>query len=282
MIVEGLVPFTYGDRQVRVVMQNSEPWFVAKDVCESFGDTNYRRSVSRLDDDEKGVSPLHTLGGTQNMVIVNESGLYTLLFQMQPQHKNGINADQFQARKDALQKFKRWVTHEVLPSIRKTGSYQLTSQPSYTIEDPIARAERWIIEQKERLALQLDKSMLEQRVGELEPKATYLDLILKSTNTVTVTQIAKDYGLTGQALNAILHEEGLQYKINDQWLLYRAHHDKGYTRSMTMNVTHNNGETTVKMTTRWTQKGRLKIHEILTERGITAFADRKLSKEMGK
>lgn len=122
--------------------------------------------------------------------------------------------------------------------------------------------------------LQTENLMLEQRVKEYEPKLTYLDQILHSKDAVTVTQIAKDYGLSGSALNQILHEERVQYKQNNQWLLYAKHQDKGYTKSQTLDILHNSGERTVKMNTRWTQKGRLFIHEILGKRGIIPFMDR--------
>lgn len=122
--------------------------------------------------------------------------------------------------------------------------------------------------------LQTENLMLEQRVKEYEPKLTYLDQILHSKDAVTVTQIAKDYGLSGAALNQILHEERVQYKQNNQWLLYAKHQDKGYTKSQTLDILHNSGERTVKMNTRWTQKGRLFIHEILGKRGIIPFMDR--------
>lgn len=122
--------------------------------------------------------------------------------------------------------------------------------------------------------LQTENLMLEQRVKEFEPKLTYLDQILHSKDAVTVTQIAKDYGLSGTALNQILHEERVQYKQNDQWLLYAKHQDKGYTKSRTLDILHNSGERTVKMNTRWTQKGRLFIHELLGKRGIIPFMDR--------
>lgn len=145
---------------------------------------------------------------------------------------------------------------------------QLTS-PSYAIEDPIERAKKWIEEQQK-------VQMLEQRVNEYEPKITYLDQILKSKNTVTITQIAKDYGLSGQELNKILNEEKVQYKLNSQWLLYRKYQDKGYTKSQTIDVVHSDGSQTVKMNTRWTQKGRLFIHEILNQRNIVPVLDREL------
>ncbi|ARF68924.1 phage antirepressor Ant [Paenibacillus larvae subsp. pulvifaciens] len=116
--------------------------------------------------------------------------------------------------------------------------------------------------------------MLEQRVAEYEPKITYLDRILQSKGTVTITQIAKDYGMSGQALNKILHEERVQYRQNGQWLLYREHHDKGYTKSETIDIRRKNGDQDVTMNTRWTQKGRLFIYEILKRRNIVPVMDR--------
>lgn len=147
--------------------------------------------------------------------------------------------------------------------------------PSYMIEDPVQRAEKWIQEARERQALQTKSLMLEQRVAEYEPKISYLDQILESKGTVTVTQIAKDYGMSGNALNKILHEERVQYKQNKQWLLYRNYHDKGYTKSKTIDITRSNGDPDVTMNTQWTQKGRIFIHEILTNRGIVPLMDRR-------
>lgn len=111
--------------QIRMVMVDDEPWFVGKDICEVFGDTNYRRSLSNIDDSDKGVSQIDTPGGKQKMTIVNESGLYSLLFQMQPQKAKGVSQNDalINERKEKLHKFKRWVTSEVLPTIRKTGGY---------------------------------------------------------------------------------------------------------------------------------------------------------------
>lgn len=110
---------------IRTLTINNEPWFVGKDVCEAFGDTNYRRSLGNIDESDKGVSQINTPGGKQNMTIINESGLYSLLFQMQPQKAKGVSQNDalIDERIEKLHRFKRWVTGEVLPSIRKTGSY---------------------------------------------------------------------------------------------------------------------------------------------------------------
>ena len=129
---------------VRVVMRDDEPWFVAADLCRGLSiDSTQTR---RLDDDEKGVCKIQTLGGEQEMLIVNESGMYALILG---------------SRKREARKFKRWITHDVIPKIRKTGSYALqTKQDSYMIEDPIARAKRWIEEREERDVLETENKLL--------------------------------------------------------------------------------------------------------------------------
>lgn len=100
---------------VRVVQVDGEPWFVAADVCRALKISNSRDAVARLDDDEKGIGSTDTLGGKQGMQIINEPGLYTLVLG---------------SRKPEAKTFKRWVTHEVLPAIRKTGGYKTPKQSS--------------------------------------------------------------------------------------------------------------------------------------------------------
>lgn len=145
---------------------------------------------------------------------------------------------------------------------------------SYMIEDPIARAERWIQEQKEKKRIETEKLMLEQQVKEYEPKVTYYDEILKSKGVVNINQIAKDYGLSAQELNKILHREKVQYKQSGQWLLYAEHQGKGYTKSHTQKYMKGNGEEGFKLHTKWTQTGRLFIHSVLQQAGITAVMDK--------
>lgn len=125
---------------VRVVIKDGEPWFVGKDVAKAFNDTNYRRSLSRLSSDEKGVSQIDTLGGKQTMTIINESGLYSLLFYMQPQKAKGVSQNNalVEERINQLKRFRRWVTHEVLPSIRKHGGYLTKAKLEELLTDPDA------------------------------------------------------------------------------------------------------------------------------------------------
>lgn len=122
--------------------------------------------------------------------------------------------------------------------------------------------------------LKLENSMQKQMIAEFKPVKEYVDTILSSTDTVTVTQIAADYGLSAKALNKILFEEGLIHNVNKQWILYKKHMNRGYTKSETIDVKRADGSIKVVMNTKWTQKGRLKIHEILTAIGIVAEMDR--------
>lgn len=102
--------FTYQDKDVRTIQRNGELWFVLTDVCKILGVKNTSQMADRLDEDEKGICEIYTLGGPQNMVIINESGLYAVILR---------------SNKPDAKKFRHWVTSEVLPAIRKTGSYQI-------------------------------------------------------------------------------------------------------------------------------------------------------------
>lgn len=115
--------FNYHDNLIRTVERNGELWWVLKDVCATFGVRNHRDVASRLDDDEKGVAEIDTPGGVQNLSIVNQPGLYSALFSMQPHQARGIPDDLVEKRKVQLKDFKRWVTHDVLPTINRTGGY---------------------------------------------------------------------------------------------------------------------------------------------------------------
>lgn len=107
-----------------------------------------------------------------------------------------------------------------------------------------------------------------QLIGELKPKADYTDRILQSKSLVTITQIAKDYGMSGAAMNEKLHELGVIYKLGGQWLLYSRYQAKGYTHSETVNITHKDGSGNVRMNTKWTQKGRLFLYGFLKKHSI--------------
>ena len=120
----------------------------------------------------------------------------------------------------------------------------------------------------EKEVLTLGNKRKDQLLGELKPRADYTDNILKNTGLVTITQISKDYGMTAYEMNVMLHNLKIQYKQSDQWLLYASQHDKGYTHSETFPITHKDGRKGVKMNTKWTQKGRLFLYNLLKGNNI--------------
>lgn len=121
--------FNYESNQIRTVELKGEPWWVAKDICDVFGETNRNRAMQALDDDEKGYTQIETPGGLQNMAIVNEPGVYHLLFAMKPEKARGVSDEYIQNRMEQLKAFRRWITHQVLPSIRRTGTYRMIVAP---------------------------------------------------------------------------------------------------------------------------------------------------------
>ncbi|WP_373442564.1 phage antirepressor KilAC domain-containing protein [Staphylococcus equorum] len=125
-----------------------------------------------------------------------------------------------------------------------------------------------LVKVEENEKLQLENNMSKQKIAEYEPKASYLDSILQNKSLVTVGQIAKDYGMSAQGLNKLLHDLKVQYKQSGQWLLYSKHHDKGLTHSSTTEIEHKDGSTSVRMNTKWTQKGRLFIYNLLKENDV--------------
>ena len=129
--------------------------------------------------------------------------------------------------------------------------------PSYMIDDPIKRAERWIIEEKQRQALA-------EKVEELKPKADYTDNVLASDGLLSISQIAKEFGMTGRKLNELLNKLGVQYKQGRIWVLYAKYDDEGYTKYVT-HLVQGAGSVTY---SKWTQAGRKFIYEILAENNI--------------
>lgn len=240
---------TFG--QVRTVVKGNEPWFVAADVCRALEIGNVSMALSRLDDDEKGISLTDTLGGKQEMTIVNEPGLYSLVLG---------------SRKPEAREFKRWITHEVIPSIRKYGMYatdELLANPDFAIQVfQELKAER-----EAKKALMAQNAVQAQRIAEMEPKVTYYDEVLKCKDSLPTSIIAKDYGWSAKRLNAFLHEKGVQYKLQGTWLLYSKYADKGYTKSETFPYEGSYGNTHTAINTKWTQAGRLFIYELMKRNG---------------
>lgn len=121
--------------------------------------------------------------------------------------------------------------------------------------------------------LTAEVSVKNQIIGELKPKADYYDEILKNPGLVTITQIAKDYGMSGKKMNDILHDLGIQYKQSGQWLLYDKYSKNGYTHSETVDIVRSDGRRDVKMNTKWKQKGRIFLYNMLKEKGIVPMIE---------
>lgn len=256
--------------QLRTLVKDNETWFVGKDVAEILGYSNTQKAIRyHIDTEDKLTERFVLSGQNREAVVINESGLYSLVLS---------------SKLPNAKKFKRWVTSEVLPSIRKHGMYATAQTIETMLADPDnairmltalkeERAKR-IEQEKQIKTLTAENQMQAQMISEFKPKVEYVDIILRSTDTVTTTQIAADYGLSAKKLNKILHDEKIQHKVNDQWILYKEQMNKGYTKSETIDITRSDGRQETKMYTKWTQKGRLKIHEILTQLGFIANFDK--------
>ena len=161
-----------------------------------------------------------------------------------------------------------------MPSIRKHGMYATDK----LLEDPdfaISVLQQLKAEREEKKKLTTVNQQQKQIIGELQPKANYVDIILDNKGLVTITQIAKDYGMSGKKMNALLNTYGVQFKQSGQWLLYSKYHDMGYTHSKTINITRSDGRPDIVMETKWTQKGRLFLYDLLKENGVLPVIESK-------
>lgn len=242
--------------EIRTVTVNDEPWFVATDICKALDLSNPTMAVQRLDEDERAKFNLgvHDKDGTN---CVNEYGLYTLVLA---------------SRKKEAKDFKRWVTHEVIPSIRKNGGY-LANQENLTPEQIVANAlvvAQKIIAERDEQIKNLESSVrdMDRVICEMTPKVDYVDRILSSVECVTVSQIAQDYGMSAKRFNKILQSARIQHRIGEQWILYAEHQGKGYVKTKTHDFEKPNGMCGTKQLTVWTQKGRMFLYEELKKHGV--------------
>lgn len=246
--------------EIRTVEVDGEPWLVGKDVARALGYKDATKAArERVDAEDRGVAKMDTPSGQQEMTIINESGLYSLVLG---------------SKLPSAKKFKRWVTSEVLPSIRKNGMYLLPKDYPSALRALADSEEQRMALECTNATLAAENERQAQVIAEFEPIRQYVDTILESPDALATSQIAADYGMSAQELNKILRDEGVQHKVNGQWLLYKKHMNKGYTKSKTFQFTHSDGRADTKLHTQWTQKGRLMIHNILENRGIVAMMDR--------
>ncbi|MFI3546908.1 phage antirepressor KilAC domain-containing protein [Mammaliicoccus sciuri] len=234
----------FGNLEILTV--EGKEWFPAIKVAEILGYTNPRKAI-RDHTKEKGVTIRSVLsnGGTQKKKFIDEGNLYRLITK---------------SKLPQAEQFEEWVFEEVLPAIRRHGIYATDNVIEQTIQNPdyiITVLTEFKKEREGRL-------VAEQQVQELRPKATYYDLVLQNKSLLSVSKIAKDYGMSAMRMNKLLHELGVQYKQGDIWLLYAKYQDKGYTQTSTYALDEEHS----KVSTKWTQKGRLFIYDLLKDEGI--------------
>lgn len=239
---------------VRTTTIGGQPYFVGKDVAGILGYANTRKAlIDHIDEEDKDdVTIRDAIGRNQTMTAINESGLYSLILS---------------SKMPNAKKFKRWVTNEVLPAIRKHGLYatdDLIANPDLAIAAFTALKE----EREKNKELMAAVAIGQQQIAEMKPKATYYDVVLKCRDAVNISVIAKDYGWSAMRMNEYLHEKGIQFKQGDIWLLYQKYAPNGYTKTNTHIYEDSKGIKHTKVHTKWTQKGRLFIYEQLKVDGI--------------
>ena len=235
------------------VDEKGEPWFSAKDVCDALKHTNSRRAIAQLVDEgdvTKRYTP--TSSGDQLMTYINESGLYSLILF---------------SKLESAKRFKHWVTSDVLPTIRKRGAFFTNDALERAVREPdflikLASAIKHERQQKEMYAQKCTEQG--ETIKQLEKQSAYVDYVLQSPGLLNINQIAQDYGISAQCLNSLLRQHLIQYKSNNQWILYAKYKDKGYVHS----TTHILDNGIVVMHTQWTQKGRLFLYEQLKSWGF--------------
>ncbi|MDQ7251903.1 phage antirepressor [Pediococcus pentosaceus] len=249
--------FDFEGNEVRTVLINGEPYFVGKDVATAIGYQNTRKAIkdhvkTKYMREERIVTP----SGTQTMTVISEPGIYQLAGQ---------------SKLPTADPFQDWIYEEVLPSIRKHGAYLTDEKIEEALLNPdtiISLATQLKNEREGRL-------IAEQQVKEFQPKVSYYDKVLSNDALMTISLIAKDYGMSGAGMNKLLHELGVQYRQGGTWLLYAKYQRTGWTHSETKMVPRKDGTEKAVLNTKWTQKGRLGLYELLKTNGYLPLIEMK-------
>ena len=247
---------------VRSIMVNNEPYFVGKDVAEILGYKKPENALSvHVDEEDKTTTLIQGTGSNYKttVTIINESGLYSLILS---------------SKLPKARQFKRWVTSEVLPAIRKHGVFAVDTM----LNDPdamIAALQAYKEERQRRLLLESENAVQKQQLLEMKPKVSYYDVVINSPDLISITEIAKDYGWSAKHMNGYLHSKGIQYKQGDRiWILYQKYAEQGLTSTKTHAYLTGDGNTHTKVHTYWTQKGRLFIYDLLKKDGILPLIEK--------
>ena len=250
---------------IRVAGTSDKPLFCLVDVARGL---EYANPAKAVIDHCKGVTIIETPtnGGKQKLKFGSEGQMYRLVLK---------------AKTEKAEAFQDWVTDEVLPTIRKTGSYGIPR--SYSEALLLAANQAKKIEEHQQMLLESSepinrkdeenaKLVAENKV--CKPKAAYYDMIMANPSCSKVSSIAQDYGKSPQAFNDLLHDLGIQYKVDKQWILYQKYKDAGYVHSEPIPITHHDGHQSVKYLTVWTQKGRLFLYDLLKKKGILPLIEK--------
>ena len=221
--------------------EQGEPMFCGKDVAEALGYKKPENAVAKHVDNEDKTTTLIQGSGSNyktQAIFINESGLYALILS---------------SKLESAKRFKRWVTSEVLPAIRKQGGY-LIAKKGESDKDVMKRAMEIV---KTTLAKR------EEQIAKLKPKAEYADSVLDSINCITTTQLAKELGMSAQELNRRLCEMRIQYWQSGQYMLYAEFARQGFAKSRTRRHVCKHGIVITEMYLVWTERGRNFIHQLL-------------------
>lgn len=238
-----ITSYVFDGSNVRTLVIDGQPYFVGKDVAEILGYANTRDALSKhVDSEDKNTVAIHDgiKRGNPNQTVINESGLYSLILGSKlPQAKE----------------FKRWVTSEVLPAIRKTGAYQAKPKDNYPI--PATYGE----------ALQLAAD-LQKKVEHDKPKVDYYDSQMRNPGLMTTTVIANDYDMSAREMHQKLHDYGVIYRQGKNWVLYSKYKGQGYAQEEPFPYRNSNNHQGMKPILKWTQKGKKLIYDLFKQHGI--------------
>lgn len=239
--MNAITPFQFGEQPVRIIDRGGQPWFSLNDVCAVLEIANPRDAAARLDDDEKGVVTTDTLGGRQEATVIDESGLYKLTLR---------------SRKAAAKRFTKWVTREVLPSIRATGGYGAPAAP-LDLADPATLRRLLLDHTTNALAI-------EQRNAELEPKAAALARLTDADGSLCVTDAAKALGVGPRALFTWLERNDWIYRRagGSHWIGYQARITAGLVEHKVSRIPQHTGPDKFREQVLITPKGVARLAEL--------------------
>lgn len=248
---------------IRTAGTADNPLFCLADVCKAL-DLQPSAVMRRLDDGVISSNPISDSIGRQQIAnFVNEDGLYDVILD---------------SRKSEAKTFRKWITSDVLPSIRKTGGYIATNADMSDAEilaKAVLVAQSTIDKRNERIKqLEAENAGQKTLIAQMRKGNDYLNTILQSKGTLATTQVAADYGMSAIAFNKKLNEMHIQHKVHGQWILYSEFMGKGYVQSDTITFYHSDGRPDTRLCTVWTQRGRLFLYDALKELGILPLVER--------